>query len=438
MDPDLSSSLLTIYISPFTLETALLLLIVFFLLFCFGIISASESAFFSLRLEDIEKENNPVDKHIRKILENPERLSASVLTGSCFFIIFFISVFVYTFHQIVDYTESYLGVFFIQLFILVCLVLFLGEMFPRIIVKKNPLKFARLLAKPMLFVEKITSPFSSLMFSVDRVVNLSRNKKKHKHNISVDELSKALELTSGEIKDEKDILEGIINFYDKTVAQIMTSRIDISALEIHSDFKKVIDYVIDAGYSRIPIYSGTCDTIKGILYIKDLLPHIGKPATFRWQSLIRPAFFIPETKKIDDLLEEFRADKIHLAVVVDEFGGTSGVVTLEDILEEIVGEISDEYDDEDSRYTKLSDGSYVFEAKTLLTDFFKITGVHASEFKDLVDEVETLAGLALEIKGNFPEKKEIISFGKYVFQVLEINKRRILKIKFSVLEKVVV
>jgi gliding motility-associated protein GldE len=253
------------------------------------------------------------------------------------------------------------------------------------------------------------------------------------HNLSVDELSKALELTSEEIRDDKDILEGIVQFHDKTVAQIMTSRLDLFALEVQSGFKEAIENVVRAGYSRIPVYAETYDTIKGILYIKDLLPYIGRADHFRWQNLIRTAFFVPETKKIDDLLEEFRTNKIHLAIVVDEFGGTSGIVTMEDILEEIVGDINDEYDDEeDSRFVKLPDGSYIFEAKTLLTDFFKITGIDSKIFDKLTEDVETLAGLVLEIKGNFPEKQETVEFDKYAFQVLEINQRRILKVKFSV------
>jgi gliding motility-associated protein GldE len=261
-------------------------------------------------------------------------------------------------------------------------------------------------------------------------------KKMPAYNMSVDEISKALELTSEEIRNDKEILEGIIQFHDKTVAQIMTSRLDLFALEIQSGFKEVIENVIHAGYSRIPVYAETYDTIKGILYIKDLLPYIGGADHFCWQNLIRTAFFVPETKKIDDLLEEFRTNKIHLAIVVDEFGGTSGIVTMEDILEEIVGDINDEYDDEDSRFIKLPDDSYIFEAKTLLTDFFKITGIDSKKFDKLTEGVETLAGLILEIKGNFPEKQETVEFDKYAFQILEINQRRILKVKFFIKHKV--
>jgi CBS domain containing-hemolysin-like protein len=211
----------------------------------------------------------------------------------------------------------------------------------------------------------------------------------------------------------------------------MTSRLDVADLDITTGFKKVISYIIEVSYSRIPVYSGNQDDIRGILYIKDLLPYLNQPDNFCWQKLIRPAFFVPETKKIDDLLEEFRTNKIHLAVVVDEFGGTSGIVTMEDILEEIVGEINDEYDKDDTKFTRLADGSFIFDAKILLTDFFRTTGLDTKTFGRLTDEVDTLAGLILEIKGDFPEKKEIVRYENYAFQVLEMDKKRILKIKFN-------
>jgi len=280
---------------------------------------------------------------------------------------------------------------------------------------------------------KITRPLSSLLLLSTRFVNyLSKEKTS---DVSVDELSKALELTSGELMEEKEMLEGIIGLYNKTVVEIMTSRMDVADLDIKTGFKEVIRYVIEVGYSRIPVYSHNQDTIKGILYIKDLLPYLDKHAEFRWQSLIRPAYFVPENKKIDDLLEEFRTTKTHLAVVVDEFGGTSGIVTLEDILEEIVGEISDEYDDEDSKFIRLADGSFVFDAKILLTDFFRVAGLDSKLFGKLTDEVDTLAGLILEIKGDFPEKKEVIEYESCSFQILEMNKKRILKVKFTRNEK---
>ena len=246
----------------------------------------------------------------------------------------------------------------------------------------------------------------------------------------MDELSHALELTSAEIKDEKEILQGIIRFGDKMVVEVMTPRIDIESIDIKMSFKEVLNQVIEKGYSRIPVYSGRQDVIKGILYSKDLLPYLNKAENFRWQSLIRPAYFIPETKKIDNLLEEFKINKIHMAIVVDEYGGTSGLITMEDVLEEIVGEISDEYDDDEKQFIVAEDGSIVFEAKILMNDFFKVTAIDEAEFADVTGEAETLAGLILEMKGDFPTDKEIISHQNYRFQVLEMNKRRIQKIKF--------
>lgn len=253
-----------------------------------------------------------------------------------------------------------------------------------------------------------------------------------KSDVSVNELSKALKLTSGKSAEEKEMLEGIIGLYNKTVIEIMTSRMDVADLDIRTSFKDVLKYVVEVGYSRIPVYSGNLDNIKGILYIKDLLLYLDNHAEFRWQSLIRPAYFVPKNKKIDDLLEEFRTTKMHLAIVVDEFGGTSGIVTMEDILEEIVGEIGDEYDDEkDAKYILLADGSYIFDAKILLIDFFRVTGLDRELFGKLTDEVDTLAGLILEIKGDFPEEKEMIKYGNCLFRIIGMDKKRILKIKFT-------
>ena len=229
------------------------------------------------------------------------------------------------------------------------------------------------------------------------------------------------------------MLAEILKFYNTTANEVMTPRLDLEDLDIKTSFRQVLDFVVKTGYSRVPVYADTEDNIKGILYIKDLLPYIDKPDTFRWQSLVRPAYFVPETKKIDDLLEEFRTNKIHMAIVVDEFGGTSGIVTMEDILEEIVGEISDEYDEDEQQYIRLSDGSLIFEAKILLTDFFRVIDVDPAAFGKLTEEVETLAGLLLEIKGEFPRRREIIDYDKYRFQVLEVDNRRILKVKFNLL-----
>jgi CBS domain containing-hemolysin-like protein len=253
-----------------------------------------------------------------------------------------------------------------------------------------------------------------------------------KTDTPVDGLSKALESTSGEPAEEKEMPEGIIGLYNKTVVEIMTPRVDVADLDIKTDFKDVLKYIVEVGYSRIPVYSGNPDNIKGVLYIKDLLLYLDERTEFQWQNLIRPAFFVPGNKKISDLLKEFKTTKTHLAVVVDEFGGTSGIVTLEDILEEIVGEISDEYDEEkDAEYIRLADGSYIFDAKIRLIDFFRATGLDTKLFGKLTDDVDTLAGLILEIKGDFPEKDEVVDYETFSFRITEMDKRRILKVKFT-------
>ena len=277
------------------------------------------------------------------------------------------------------------------------------------------------------FLYYLSKPFSFLLTNTTHFINKYLIKKMS--DSTVEEPSKVLQSYSEEISEE-EMLEGVISLDNKTAVEIMTSRLDIAVIDIESGFKEVMDYAINIGYSRIPVYSKTQDTIKGILYLKDLLPYSDQSDTFHWQSLIRPAFFVPETKKIDDLLEEFKTNKIHMAVVVDEFGGTSGIVTMEDILEEIVGEINDEYDDEDVKYKKLNDNIFLFEAKIPLSDFFKITEIDPKEFEKQTEEVDTLAGLVLELKGDFPELNETISFNSYRFEVAKINERRIQKVKF--------
>jgi len=275
------------------------------------------------------------------------------------------------------------------------------------------------------FLEWLSRPFSYILVKLKRPAN-----KKLSDDLSVEDFSKALHLSTKELPEDKEMLEGIISLYRKTAIEIMTPRLDIADIDIRSNFKQVLDYVINVGYSRIPVYLKSQDNIKGILYTKDLLPHIDKPDTFRWQSLIRPAFFVPETKKTDDLLEEFRTNKIHMAIVVDEFGGTSGIVTLEDILEEIVGEIDDEYDDEESKHEKIDDKTFMFEAKIPLPDFFKIAGFDPKEFEKQTEDVDTLAGLILELKGGFPEQNEVIKFNSHSFEICDISERRIQKVKF--------
>lgn len=401
------------------------------LLVCSGFISASEVAFFSLTpadSEQLKKKKQPTDQLACRLLESPDHLLGSILISNNLVNVAIVTLCTYAINSWIDFSASPLLGFILETVFLTAVLLLFGEIMPKIYAQKNALGFVRKAAPTMLLIGKMTHPFSSVLVSSTSVIN--KRISRRRNDISVDELSKALELTSPEIKEEKKMLHEIIKFYHKTADEIMTPRLDMKGLDLKENFGEVIRMIVASGHSRIPVYNQTEDRIKGILYIKDLLPYLDKPATFHWQTLIRPAYFVPETKKIDDLLEEFRTQKIHMAIVVDEFGGTSGLVTMEDILEEIVGDISDEYDEDESQYIRLSDGSLIFEAKILLTDFFRATELPEELFGDLTEEAETLAGLILEIKGDFPKRREIIEYQDYRFQILEIDHRRILKVKF--------
>ena len=278
------------------------------------------------------------------------------------------------------------------------------------------------------FLRKLFRPLSSVLMRSGALAG--KVVQTENHVLSVDDLEQALELTDKEdLKEEKNMLEGIVRFGDETAKEVMTSRQDIVDLDFKSKFHEVIQCVVDNNYSRIPVYQDSIDNIRGILYIKDLLPHLSKSDTFRWQSLIRPPYFVPETKKIDDLLREFQENKVHIAIVVDEFGGTSGLITMEDILEEIVGEINDEYDEEEKPYVRINANTYVFEGKTLLSDFFKILDLDDETFEEVEGDADSLAGLLLEIKGDFPELHERIDFRNFTFEVTELDEHRISKIK---------
>ena len=387
------------------------------LLLASGFASASEIAFFSLSpsdRNDIDERNHPSDDKISALLGDTERLLATILITNNFVNVtiimlcnfFFMNVFVF---------HSPLAEFLILTVILTFLLLLFGEIMPKIYSAQKTLAFCRFSAPGIYFLEKVFRPIATVL--VRSTTFLNKHFVKKSHNISVDELSHALELTDkAELSEENNILEGIIRFGGETV-------------------KEVMQCIIENAYSRIPIYSGSRDNIKGVLYIKDLLPHVNKGDNFRWQSLIRPAYFVPETKMIDDLLGDFQANKIHIAIVVDEFGGTSGLVTMEDIIEEIVGEIHDEYDDEERTYVVLNDHTWIFEAKTQLTDFYKIAKVDEDEFEKVVGDADTLAGMLLEIKGEFPALHEKVTYHNYEFEVLEMDSRRILKVKFTILPK---
>ena len=423
-----------ISIHPISISAIISLLISILLLVVSAIISASEVAFFSFdpqTINKLEESDSKADRNVLKLLKKPQRLLATVLIGNNFVNVAIILLLTYFTTSIFDFESSpVFGFIFQTIFITFALLLF-GEIMPKIYSTQFIKRTAYFTTPFISFLEKFFGPLVSLLVNSTSVVN-NRLAKYSRSNISIDELSHALELTSDNKDEDTEILEGITKFGSIQVVDIMTSRVDMVDVDLKTSYKTLLEIIIKSGYSRIPVYSGTRDNIKGVLYIKDLLAHLDKPANFRWQTLVRPAFYVPETKKIDDLLNEFQENKVHLAIVVDEYGGTSGLITLEDIMEEVVGEISDEYDEEELLFTKLDNHTFIFEAKIKLNDFFKIEEIEEDDFVKITDEVETLAGLILEIKGEIPVKNERIDYGKYVFEIIAADNRRIKKVKLFI------
>ena len=423
-----------ITIHPLTVSAAISL-IVSILLLCFSaLISASEVAFFSLdpkTLNELEESESKADRNILRLLKIPQRLLATMLIGNNFLNVAVIFLLTYFTNTILNFDSAPLLGFIFQTIIITFAILLFAEIIPKVYATQFALKTAVYTVPYLSAIEKLFGVFVSFLVNSTSFVN--NRLAKHNHsNISMDELSHALELTSNNKDEDTEILEGIIKFGNIQVVDIMTSRVDMVIVDIKTNYKKLLEIKIESGYSRIPVYAGTRDNIKGLLYSKDLLPHLDKPANFRWQTLIRPAYYVPETKKIDDLLNEFQTNKVHLAIVVDEYGGTSGLVTLEDILEEIVGDISDEYDNEEVLFTKIDNHTFIFEAKILLNDFFKIAEIEEDDFVKVTEEVETLAGLILELKGDIPAKNERIDYGRYVFEIVAADNRRIKKVKLYI------
>ena len=438
MDPDSYLSFLKdwfnglCFVSP-SVGAVVAIVLAILLLWVSGLISASEIAFFSLTeddLDEVNEEKSVADRKIRKLLDDSEHLLATILISNHVVNVAIVLLCTYFFFDVVRWEGAYTAGFILLAIVLVFLLLLFGEMMPRVCSAQNSLDFCRMISAPVCLLRSLFKPVSNVLVRSAFFVNrMALNKKS---NLSVDGLSQALDLTDkNEISEEGNMLRGIIRFGEETVKEVMTSRLDMVDLEIDTSFPDVIKCVVDNAYSRIPVYEESRDNIKGILYIKDLLPFIDKGEDFKWQNLIRPAYFVPETKMIDDLLRDFQANKIHIAIVVDEFGGTSGLVTMEDIIEEIVGEINDEYDEEEHNYVKLSDNVYVFEGKTLLADFYKIVDVDSDEFEEAAGDSDTLAGLVLELKGEFPALHEIIRYKDFVFEVLEMDAHRIVKVKVT-------
>lgn len=443
MDPDSCISYLRdlcdgVTVVPPTVGAMIALILAILLLYASGFVSASEIAFFSLSPSDlskIEENEHPSDSRIKALLDDSERLLATILISNNFVNVTIIMLCNFFFASVIDFGDAKLLEFILITVVLTFLLLLFGEIMPKIYSAQNTLKFCRKAAPVISVLLSVFKPVSNLLVHSTFLINKLTRKRKVP-NLSVDDLSQALELTDkNEISEESNMLKGIIRFGEETAEEVMTSRLDIVDLEINTPFPDVIKCIVDNAYSRIPVYEESRDNIKGILYIKDLLPYLDKGADFKWQNLIRPAYFVPETKMIDDLLRDFQVNKIHIAIVVDEFGGTSGIVTMEDIIEEIVGEINDEYDEEERTYVKISENVYIFEGKTLLSDFYKLAEIDPDDFESVAGDADTLAGLLLELKGEFPVLHEVINFNRYRFEILEMDARRIVKVKVTVGKK---
>lgn len=446
-EPLFSLILLSGFINPFHINTLISVIVLFVLLLFSALISGSEVAFFSLNPTEKEELNNDNTKSsglIKELLNSPKKLLATILISNNFVNVAIIILSTYVLENALNFAAfphielfgtdiSAVVIFSIKVVGITFLILLLGEVIPKIYATKHGLSLARLMVKPLKILKKIFRPISSLLISSTKLID--RRIKRKGLDVSIEELSRALDLTEDipENKDEHRILKGIVRFGETSVKQIMRSRVDVIALEEETSYEEVIETVLACGHSRIPVYKESFDKVIGVLYVKDLLAHIGKKNNFNWKELIRNPFFIPENKKLDDLLGDFQNKKVHLAIVVDEYGGTSGIITLEDVLEEIVGDISDEFDEEDVTYSKLDNNTYVFDAKTAINDVYKVLDqVDEDYFKEVQKDADTLAGLVIELAGKIPMKNERTQYKKFTFIVEASDKRRVKRVKLSI------
>ena len=396
--------------------------------------SGSEIAYFSLRSDDVDTiEDAHRRERVRELLANPEKLLATVLVGNNLVNIMIAIVLNYAMNQMFDFNSTVLD-FIVQTVILTFLILLFGEVIPKLYATNFSVKFAALASAPLKAAVKLFSPLTALLVRSTSLVN--KVVSTQTEEVSVDDLTRALEVSEVKNPDEKELLEGILSFGDKTVSDIMRPRVDVVDIDQDDDFDQVVRKVIDTGYSRMPVYEETPDNIKGILYAKDLLPYIGtRDNTFKWQTLMRPAYFVPETRMLDDLLEDFRQKKMHMAIIVDEYGCTQGIATLEDVLEEIVGDINDEYDTEEKFYNRISKDTWLFDGKTLLSDFARVLDIDEEELGEHAEEAETIAGYLLDLKGEFLQEKEVMKYERFTFTVIKVVKHRIAKVKVTLREK---
>jgi putative hemolysin len=401
-----------------------------------ALIAASEVAYFSLSPADLRKikvYKNRKSSALIKLYEMPEKLLSTILVCNNSVNVAIVIISAYISSQMFDFSATPVLGFIIEVVIITFLILFFGEIMPKVYATKRNIGVALFMAIPLIALEKICRPINFILLFSSSLVKHRTSPRQT--NLSMDDLSDALELTSDELYEEEKILKGIVNFGNISVSAIMCPRVDVTTINVQQRFSSVIKVIIESGFSRIPVFSESFDNVIGILYAKDVLPYTSNPDSFKWQALVRPPYFVPETKKINELLKEFQVKKIHMAVVIDEYGGTSGIITLEDILEEIVGEISDESDEDKQLYRKIDEKTYIFDGKVLLNDFYKILNIEGDPFEEIRGESETLAGLLLEITGEIPQKDKAFSAGAFKFKIESADKRRIKEIRVELKEK---
>jgi putative hemolysin len=418
--------------TPFDSSIFLGLAAIVVLLFMSAFISGSETAFFSLsssQIDEIEAKDDAISRKIIKLLNQPKQLLATILISNNFINVAIVILSAYITSIVFDFSDFPVLGYIFEVILVTFILLLLGEITPKVYANQNNQKFARLVVAPLTLIYLSIRPLSKILAFSTAIVDKRIAKKGH--DISKSELDDAIELTTSDTQneEEKNMLKGIVKFSDMETSEIMKARVDISAIDIEENFNEIIEKVVNLGYSRIPVYHDSLDDIRGVLYVKDLLPYMNEPKNYEWQHLIRPSFFVPENKKINELLQEFRSKKIHLAIVVDEYGGTSGLVTLEDILEEIVGEINDEFDeiDSDIDYEQIDEHTYIFEAKTSLHDFCKVIKIDNNLFDDIDGDFDTLAGLVLEKYANLPKKGVQVQHGNHTFEIYSLDFKRIKK-----------
>ena len=445
MDPDPLSCLLTLLcdasaqqpIITFNTPTSgsiIAILVAVLGLFLSAFNSGSEIAYFSLRPDDVDDiEDSHRRERVAELLAMPEKLLATILVGNNLVNIMIAIVLNYAMNQIFNFHSTVVN-FIVQTVILTFLILLFGEVIPKLYATNFNVKFAAMASAPLKAAVKLFSPLTALLVRSTSLVN--KVVPSQTEELSVDDLTRALEVSEVNNPDEKELLEGILSFGDKTVSDIMRPRVDVVDIDQEDTFDEVVRKVIDTGYSRMPVYEETPDNIKGSLYAKDLLPYIGnRDNTFKWQTLMRPAYFVPETRMLNDLLEDFRMKKMHMAIIVDEYGCTQGIATLEDVLEEIVGDINDEYDTEEKFYNRINKNTWLFDGKTLLSDFARVLDIDEEELGEHAEEAETIAGFLLDLKGEFLKEKEVVTHGRFTFTVVKVVKYRIAKVKVTVSEE---